>query len=413
MNRTMALLFFFCFLFVGGLFSFFSFQNPYMQLCKEVEKRIYLNHEEIHPWITHCYQRASLVTAWTPRQLVINDFKKRAIPESLSHLDLQEPQEAASFWTGESYDHGFFWRYLDQYILITDVTPGSSSDQAGLKPLDLIESFEDHEIHPSYLNRNGHFTLWRGNERLKVSLQHKPYNRYQSPRAKKIKNSLVLKLNDFFNTQVVQQSFIKLSSMPVKDKVVLDLRENSGGDFALALQFVNLFICERQKIGEIRRPKYKNLDKKQFDLRWSQEEQIEALGSSSILEFITQDNPACIKNPIEILISEETASTAELVAEALRSFRKAKLIGQKTRGSLLVGVARGVEFLGPGYLLYVPEAAYYTSRGDLIENQGVSPDLEKHYRLADIKNGEDSYFKLGAKRPNRPSEAKMRSHSGV
>lgn len=384
-------------LFILSAFGFFflqtkSFKNPYVLLCHEVEARIYLPAKDLLEWSKKCRERASLVGAFTPRQLIVNDFKKRMNLEEVSHFELQEPAEANSFWRGESNDHGFEWEYLEEYILITEVAPASSSAEAGLKRGDLIASFEGKEIHSADLQKNGRFTIVRKEKKIDVNLKAKAYQKYYLPDLYEYKDKKVLPLTNFFNPFLLETLDKHLSKIRSHETLVLDLRQNGGGDFAIALAFLNRFICQKKYIGEIARPKFLSSPIIEFSPSWSQEDQLQHLGQASRLLFNTSHHDPCFRGPLIVLVSRSTASTGELVALALKRHRGARVVGEKTLGSLLVGVARPVEFLGPGYLLYLPEAIYLDDARQPIEKNGVIPNIERSYRLKASLKGQDPYL---------------------
>lgn len=384
-------------LFILSAFGFFSFQtkkfeNPYFSLCREVESRIYLPAQELREWSKKCRERASLVTAFTPRQLIVNDFKRRMSLEGVSHFDLQEPAEASSFWGGETIDHGFEWEYLEQYILITEVAPFSSAAEAGLQRGDLIAAYEGKDIHSADLQKNGRFTILRKDRKIDVNLKAKSYQKYYLPQAYNYKGKKVLPLTNFFNPALLEAVDGYLKSLRPQDTLVLDLRQNGGGDFAIALSFLNRFICEKKYIGEITRPKFSSFPSLEFSPNWSQDDQLQYLGKASKLVFKTAYHEPCFRGPLIVLISHSTASTGELVAQALKKHRGARVVGEKTLGSLLVGVARPVDILGPGYLLYLPEAIYLDETGHPIEKNGVVPQVERGYRLKASLTGQDSFL---------------------
>lgn len=385
------------FLFLLSAVGFFAFQtkmfdNPYISLCEEVESRIYLPSNELVDWSRKCRERASLVNAFTPRQLIVNDFKRRMSFDGVSHFDLQEPAEANSFWSGETNDHGFEWEYLEQYILITEVAPQSSSAEAGLQRGDLISAYNDKEIHSADLQKNGKFSILRRQKKMDIQLKSKSYQKYYPPQIYSYKGKKVLPLTNFFNPEILTVVDDYIKKLRTSDTLVLDLRQNGGGDFALALSFLNRFICEKKVIGEIKRPKFSDAPQMDFSPNWSQDDQLQFLGKSSSLVMKTSHHDPCFQGPLIVLVSHSTASTGELVAQALKMHRGARVVGEKTLGSLLVGVARPVDILGPGYLLYLPEAIYLDEKGHAIEKNGVVPQIERGYRLKASLTGQDSFL---------------------
>lgn len=78
------------------------------------------------------------------------------------------------------------------------------------------------------------------------------------------------------------------------------------------------------------------------------------------------------KWPIVVLINENTASAAEIVAGALRDHARAVLVGVRSFGK---GSVQNIFELPGGSALKLTTSRYYTPSGRSIQAEGVSPDL--------------------------------------
>ena len=76
--------------------------------------------------------------------------------------------------------------------------------------------------------------------------------------------------------------------------------------------------------------------------------------------------------PVFVLTSGNTASAAEMAADALKASGRAILIGETTEGAML---SQTMYDLPDGYLLALPIADYYSLTNGRIEGHGVSPDV--------------------------------------
>jgi len=87
---------------------------------------------------------------------------------------------------------------------------------------------------------------------------------------------------------------------------------------------------------------------------------------------------------VVILVNEHSAS--EMIAAFAVGNKLAVIVGTKPPGRLLTGSNLR---LGHGFLLGLPTASYLTWQGNLIEGQGVTPDIivENQYEL--LKTGTD------------------------
>ncbi|MGE5086931.1 MAG: S41 family peptidase, partial [Bacillota bacterium] len=102
---------------------------------------------------------------------------------------------------------------------------------------------------------------------------------------------------------------------------------------------------------------------------------------------------SCYRGPVKVLVDGKSSSVAEMVAQALKEFRKSPIWGAPSRGQLLVGVWYPLNELGPGVQISIPEAFYTSAKGHAIEGQGVQLDKILYYSLAEMQMGIDSWVK--------------------
>ncbi len=76
--------------------------------------------------------------------------------------------------------------------------------------------------------------------------------------------------------------------------------------------------------------------------------------------------------PLVVLVDRATASSAEVVAAALRDNRRALVVGERTYGKALV---QSIDPLGNGAALELTVAHYYTPSGADISRVGIVPDV--------------------------------------
>lgn len=97
----------------------------------------------------------------------------------------------------------------------------------------------------------------------------------------------------------------------------------------------------------------------------------------------TSDEEHAISYPMVVLISENTASAAEIFAGAVRDFDRGMLIGTKTFGK---GIVQTTMPLKDGSAIKLTTATYYTPRGECIHKTGIAPDIELKYELLGDKD---------------------------
>jgi len=127
---------------------------------------------------------------------------------------------------------------------------------------------------------------------------------------------------------------------------VLDLRENPGGLFDQAIAVSSLFLDR----GVV----------------------VSLVGAHSPKEIFRATGGLATRLPMVVLIDRFSASSAEIVAAALRDHRRATLVGQRTYGKALV---QSIDPLDNGAALEITIARYTTPSGTDISGVGVAPDV--------------------------------------
>ncbi len=129
--------------------------------------------------------------------------------------------------------------------------------------------------------------------------------------------------------------------------LILDLRNNPGGLVEQAVKVAEQLVPE----GEI----------------------VKLVGRDEEVQQVYYSNASPKHYPIVVLINEESASSAELLAGALQDRGAALLVGQKTFGKASV---QQLERLSGGNAILLTVANYYTPAGINIDEHGIKPDFK-------------------------------------
>ncbi len=140
-----------------------------------------------------------------------------------------------------------------------------------------------------------------------------------------------------FNDLVLEQGMAKL---------IIDLRDNPGGDFYAAVSLADAFIKE----GII----------------------TTLADGTGYKEEYTSDSYA-VSIPTAILVNGNSASASELFSGAMKHYGLATIIGTQTYGK---GVAQSIYDLDDGSQLRVTSYKYLLPDGSNIDGIGVAPDIE-------------------------------------
>lgn len=162
------------------------------------------------------------------------------------------------------------------------------------------------------------------------------------------KNILFIRLSHF-NDKVSKnlRDLLKAHKKPLKG-IILDLRNNPGGILEEALDVANLFLS-KGKIVSVKGRHTKNDQ-----------------------TYLVDERKVLVpKTPLVVLINSGTASSAEIVAAALKDHSRALLVGEKSFGK---GSVQTIKPIPPGYAaIQLTTGIYYTPSGQSLDKQGIVP----------------------------------------
>ncbi len=143
--------------------------------------------------------------------------------------------------------------------------------------------------------------------------------------------------------------------------LVLDLRNNPGGYLDVSVAVASDWIKEGPVVAE------------QFSE--GRRNEYPATGSFRLGSF-----------PTVVLINGGSASASEILAGALRDYKKATVVGTTSFGK---GSVQSIEPLSNGSSLKVTVASWLTPAGDYIDEKGIEPEIKVEFTDEDIKAGRD------------------------
>jgi carboxyl-terminal processing protease len=150
--------------------------------------------------------------------------------------------------------------------------------------------------------------------------------------------------------------------------ILLDLRDNPGGQVEEAACVLNLFVAKGQALFETR---YNN--------------------PQSPSDKYVADRPSIYKGPLAVLINSGSASAAEIVAGALKDLGRATLVGERTfgKGTFQDGKIWGTH---TKIAVFETEGMYYFPSGWTPQLVGIEPDLLVQFSELDEHREEELFF---------------------
>ena len=164
-----------------------------------------------------------------------------------------------------------------------------------------------------------------------------------------------------FSSTVSNQVEEALTELDTKEisSLILDLRVNTGGYLDASEKVANLFL-EKGKI-------------------------IYSLETKKSKTIVRDKTIAKADYPIVVLVDENTASAAEILAAALKESYGATIVGVKTYGK---GKVQQVVSLIDGSMAKYTTGKWYTPNGKNVDKVGITPDYTVKLEVEKDENGE-------------------------
>lgn len=262
----------------------------------------------------------------------------------------------------------------DGYIRILRTLPDNPAEKAGIKAGDIIYKIDDEEVYAlssdeiasklrGAAGTQVKLTVVRDNAEKSFELTRETINNV-SAYVTYDGSTAIITVTRFDNsTGTLVQKIVadEFAAHNVK-KVILDLRGNGGGYVSAAKDLLSLWIDGDvvlvQKTG----------------------------GLTHDTTYANRGQARLANMPTVVLVNGTSASASEIVAGALKDYKKATILGETTYGK---GVVQTLFDLSGGSLLKVTTARWYTPNGASINGEGVTPDIEVELTYDDTNMGRD------------------------
>ncbi len=282
------------------------------------------------------------------------------------YLDKNELNALFDNTNGRYTGLGIEVKSIEQRTTIVKVINNSPAKQAGLRPGDIITAVNQHHVENSPIDIVAQQIKDSANGKVRLSITR---NNNQTPlifnlSRKQIKLASVTKqlldagsgyiaINNFSN-HTLHEVALQIAAMQNHyghslKGLIIDLRDNPGGTLKGAVAVADLFLQD----GLIVTTKGRFYDSNQ--------------------SFYAKRGDILKGAPIVVLINENSASAAEILAAALKENLRAKIVGSQSFGK---GTVQSLIPLGDGdTALKLTTARYFTPLGESIEGVGVTPNV--------------------------------------
>lgn len=260
-------------------------------------------------------------------------------------------------------------------IVVMSPLAGQPADKAGVKAKDVISAINGQST--AGMSVNDAVTKIRGKKGTSITLDIMRTGQaltftivrdtIQVPTAtSKILDGNVgyLQVSQFSDDtySLVQKAVQSFQQSGVK-RVILDLRNNPGGEVTSAQEIASLWLTRGSTIEQEKR-------------------------GSTVVDTVQATGVNPLKGmPTVVLVDGGSASASEITALALRDNKAAIVLGEQSYGK---GVVQSVIPFSDGSELKVTIAKWYAPNGENINHKGITPDQNVQLSDEDAKAGNDT-----------------------
>jgi carboxyl-terminal processing protease len=291
---------------------------------------------------------------------LLHDSHVFAIPPAeVRYQASRDAGEAQASFGFASYEQDGGW-------LVYAVTPGSSAARAGVTPGWRLVSIDgrpvDVDRHPTEGEHGRLVFRDVGGRQRALDLVAASAPPDEPVRFRRLAGDTLLVTLDGFDAREDRRIAAELHNGPEPVAVILDLRDNDGGEEETAARVAGLFFAEKHTL--LRR----------IDRKREEKVPIEGAGGRSFT------------GPMAVMVGPRSASAAEALAALLSESGRAESVGERTAGAL-TGAA--IEDLPDGGQLSLADFDVRTPGGQRIEGIGFTPAHLVRTTPAEMAAGRD------------------------
>jgi carboxyl-terminal processing protease len=270
-----------------------------------------------------------------------------------------DAEEFTIMTTGKYGGIGSIVRKSGDYTVISEIYKGFPADRSGIRPGDILKKVDGQTLKGLTPDQVSEKLKGKAGTEVTITIERDTKEEDHLLKREKISIPPVpfagmidsktgyIRFTTFTQNCVddVKSALTSLKNQNAQ-QIILDLRGNPGGLLTEAVDIVNLFVGQGQKVvstkGKV----------KQFDE-----------------EFKTQKAAVDDKIPVAVLINRGSASASEIVAGAMQDLDRGIIVGQRSYGKGLVQISRPLSY---NTQLKVTTARYYIPSGRCIQARDFS-----------------------------------------
>jgi carboxyl-terminal processing protease len=327
-----------------------------------------------------------------------------------AHTRFSSPEQWANRKKHQGVSVGFRAGYVEDKVVVLDVFPESNAGHAGVEPGMIVTSLDGQPI-ADRLAESATNVLPSSTERVtklrilsnafagtsetpfEAGLQRADGTVFEVKFARQTLTSeprvMAAKLSsgfgyirfDEFSPSLVKDFKTAVKNLRATPGLILDLRRNRGGVGATLEAMARLFFDSKTLFE--RRMSRKQVTASERDGHHAEEKQV----------FLGTRGAQIYSAPVVILVSEYSASAAEVFAAGMQDSGRAKLVGSPSCGCVL-GITHDRVMKGGG-VLEISEVLWFSPKDRKLEGEGVIPDRQAAPTIASLQKRNDLVLEEG------------------
>jgi carboxyl-terminal processing protease len=368
--------------------------SAFYDVCDLVESKFYLKNSELEEWVSGCHKAARLVPMFVSRRELGWRIQDQMSLMHVSHFAIYTPAEDDKLWKGQATETGLRSRWMDGHMIVYQVLEDSPASKVGFQIGDevLRVNGEDVESIDQVSAAAGDYDVLRGKAKLQFQLKPGVVKVDQAPRVADLGDGDALIEISSFRSEYFEATEWKKFAAGLKrfPHLIIDLRENMGGNFVAMLRAMSPLMCKPTLIGRLGQPRFSGTSTIDLPDDLSDDRQIEEVESNKSVNLKTYSDYGCFRGRLTVLIGPHTSSVAEIFAESIKARAKTRVWGLPSAGDVILAIWYDLPRMGPGYSVSIPQAVFTTAAGVMLEGRGVRPQKELFDVLSVWRSGSDS-----------------------
>jgi len=301
--------------------------------------------------------------------VMLNAFAREAIDPHASFKSTEELQDTSENADEDFVGIGVEIQNLDGKVIVGGVIEGGPSEKVGVRVNDILAEVNGKAIEGMPIseavtlirgpvNSVVKVKFLRGEKEIVIDITREKIV-MENVRSKILRDMglpvAYIKMKGFMDVHACtkfKEVIKKMESQGAK-AIILDLRNNPGGEINLSVCIAGIFVGKKLIVQTL------DLGAKTAEKLVSKEEQVTSL-------------------PMVTLINERSASASEIVSGALQDYRRSWILGERSFGK--GSVQSGQPIFGGNTYLFQTSARFYQPLGRTNQMAGIIPDLEVPFK---------------------------------